>query len=288
MRSHQAWVRIVQQHREHGEIGQCSQQTTTHDDGLATHLVRQGTKHNEEGRTNDQRRRNQQIGGLGIYLGDRGQKEQGVELAGVPDHRLASGQTDQRQDHDLQVFPLAKGLGQRCLGGLAFCLHFGESGRLIHGQTDIHGYAQQENGQQEWNAPAPDIKVCTGQFACYQNNDEGEEQTQSRCGLNPGGVGTALAMGRVLGHIGGSATVFTAQCQALQHAQDDQDDGGGNANGGVIGQQSHDEGGRAHDQNRDQEGVLAANHVTQTAKHQRAKGPHQEASSKRQQRKNVG
>jgi len=75
-----------------------------------------------------------------------GQEEQGIELAGVPDHGLTSGQTDQGQDHDLQVLPLAEGLGQRCLGGLAFSLHLGESGRLIHAQADVDRYGQQQDG----------------------------------------------------------------------------------------------------------------------------------------------
>ena len=33
------------------------------------------------------------------------QEEQRVELAGVPDHRLAGGEAEQRQHHDLQVLP---------------------------------------------------------------------------------------------------------------------------------------------------------------------------------------
>ena len=113
---------------EHGEVGQHSQQTTQHDDGLATDLVGQNTKHNKEGCADDQRGGNEKIGGGAIDLQGLGQEEQSVELTGVPNHGLASGQTDQGQDNDLEVLPLTKRLSQGCFRGFAFSLHFHESG----------------------------------------------------------------------------------------------------------------------------------------------------------------
>jgi hypothetical protein len=92
----------------------------------------------------------------------------------------------------------------------------------------------------------------------------------------------------MLGHIGGSAAVLTAQGQALQHAQRDQDDGRGHADAGVVGQDADDEGGQAHDQDGHQEGVLAPDHVAQAAEHQRAEGAHDEACRKGQQREDEG
>ena len=92
----------------------------------------------------------------------------------------------------------------------------------------------------------------------------------------------------MLRHIGCSATVLTAQCQTLQHAQRNQDNGSGNTNGCVVGQDANNEGGQTHDQNSHQEGVFATNHVTQAAEHQRAEGTHDETGSKRQQRENEG
>ena len=70
LRSDQLGVGIAQQHGEHGEVSQCSQQAATHDDGLAADLVRQGTKHDEERRADDQRSSDQQVGGLGVHLGN--------------------------------------------------------------------------------------------------------------------------------------------------------------------------------------------------------------------------
>jgi hypothetical protein len=92
----------------------------------------------------------------------------------------------------------------------------------------------------------------------------------------------------MLGHIGGGAAVLAAQCQALQHAQRDQDDRRGHADAGVVGQDADDEGRQAHDQDGHQEGVLAPDHVAQAAEHQRAEGPHDEACRKGQQREDEG
>jgi hypothetical protein len=48
----------------------------------------------------------------------------------------------------------------------------------------------------------------------------------------------------MFGHVGGGATVLTAQRQALQHAQRNQDDRSGHADAGVVGQHTDDEGRR--------------------------------------------
>ena len=90
-------------------------------------------------------------------------------------------------------------------------------------------------------------------------------------------------MGGVLGHIGGSTAVFTAQCQALQQAQHDQDDGGRHADRSIRRQDAHDERGQAHDQDGDQERVLAADHVAQAAEEDGAERTNNEARRKSQQ-----
>ncbi|EKD97208.1 MAG: hypothetical protein ACD_23C01016G0004 [uncultured bacterium] len=95
-------------------------------------------------------------------------------------------------------------------------------------------------------------------------------------------------MWRMLGHIRGCTAVLTAQCQALQHAQRNQDHRGRHADGGVAGQQADDERRQAHDQDSDQEGVLATDHVAQAAEHDGAEWPHQEACRKCQQREDEG
>ncbi len=91
----------------------------------------------------------------------------------------------------------------------------------------------------------------------------------------------------MLSHIDRSATIFTAKRQTLQHAQRDQDDRGGDPPGLVAGQQTHEEGREAHDQDRRKEGVLPADQVTQHTEHQRAERAHKEASRESQKRKDV-
>ena len=92
----------------------------------------------------------------------------------------------------------------------------------------------------------------------------------------------------MLSHIGGRATVLSAQRQALQQAQDDEDDGRCHPDGGVVGQDADNEGRDPHDQNGHQKGVLAPDHVTQAAKEQGPEGADDEAGGKRQQRKDEG
>jgi hypothetical protein len=46
-----------------------------------------------------------------VHLQRLRQEEERVELARVPDHRLARRKAEQREDHDLQVLPLAERLG---------------------------------------------------------------------------------------------------------------------------------------------------------------------------------
>ncbi|MDT4839744.1 hypothetical protein FQZ97_735410 [compost metagenome] len=92
----------------------------------------------------------------------------------------------------------------------------------------------------------------------------------------------------MFGDVDRRAAIFTAQGQALEHAQADQDDGRGNADGGVSGQQAHREGGQPHQQDGGEEGVLAPDHVTEAAEHQRAERAHQEAGGKRHQGEDEG
>jgi len=215
------------------------------------------------------------------------QEEQGVELTGVPDHTLTSDQREQRDQHDLQVGPLTEGLGQRCLGGLALFLHLLEGRRFLHAHADPHADGQQSDRHDERHAPAP---VSKGLFANRgtgaQDDQQRQEQTQRGCGLNPGGVGAAAAVRGMLGHIRGGTAVLTTQRQALQQTQDDQDDRGGHTDGVVVGQDAHDEGGDPHQQDGDQEGVLAADHVAKATENQSTEGANNEARSESQQRKN--
>ena len=274
---------------KHREVRQHRQQASQHDDRLAADLVRQRTEDDEERRADHERCGHKQVGRGAVHLERLGQEEQGIELAGVPHHGLACGQAHQRQNDHLQVFPLAKRLGQRRFGGFALGLHFLESRRLVHGQADVDRHAQQHDGDDERHSPTPVGKGCLANSGTgAQNHHQGQEETQRCRGLDPGGVGTALAVGSMLGHVGGCAAILTAQRQALQQTQTDQDDRCSHADAGVGWQDAHDESGQTHDQNGHQEGVLATDHVAQSAKHQCAERTHDETGGESQQGKNEG
>ncbi|MNP27108.1 hypothetical protein D3C76_1199960 [compost metagenome] len=150
----------------------------------------------------------------------------------------------------------------------------------MHAHADPGGDRQQDDRQQERQAPAPGFELVATDVAAAQHHQQRQQQPKGGSGLDKTGVEAPFAMGRMLGHIGGSTAVFTAQRQPLQHAQDHQDDRCGDADAGVGGQQPHREGGQAHQHDGDQEGVLAPDHVAQPAEHQRAERPHQEAGGK--------
>ncbi|EEF93800.1 hypothetical protein CATMIT_01563, partial [Catenibacterium mitsuokai DSM 15897] len=101
--------------------------------------------------------------------------------------------------------------------------------------------------------------------------------------MDEAGVQAALAVGRVLGHVGRRAAVLAAQRQALQQAQHDQDDRREDAQGRVAGQDADQERRQAHQHDGDQEGVLAPDHVAEPAEHQRAERPHREAGGEGEQ-----
>ena len=274
---------------EHGEVSQHGQQTTQHDDGLATDFVGQGTKHDKERCADDQGCRHKQVGSGTVNLQGLGQEEQSIKLTGVPNHGLTRGETDQSQDDDLEVFPLAKRLGQRCFRGFPFGLHFHESRRLVHRQADVNRDGQQSDRDQERNAPSP-IGKClfTNRRARSQNHQQGQEQPKCCSGLNPSRVSTTLAMWRVFGHISGGTTILSTQSQALQQTQSNQDDGRSHTNAVVTRQNANNEGRQAHDEDGDQKGVFASDHVAQAAKENGTKGANNKPGGKGQQGKNEG
>ncbi len=285
LRGGQVGVGGFGQRLEDGEIRQHGQNAAQHDDGLAADPVGERSEDDEERRADQQGGSDHQVGRDGVHLELLREEEERIELARVPDHRLAGGEADQRQDHDLQVLPLAERFAQWRLGGLALGLHALEGGRLRQREPDPQRHAQQQDGNEERDAPAP---VGEGLLAHggagSQDHQQRQEQAHRGGGLDPRGIGAALALRRMLGHVGRRAAVLAAQGQALQHAQHDQDDRGGHADAGIGRQDTHDEGGQAHDQDGDQEGVLAPDHVAQPPEHQRTEGPHDEAGSEGQQR----
>ena len=94
-------------------------------------------------------------------------------------------------------------------------------------------------------------------------------------------------MRRMFGHVGRRTAILTTQRQALQQAQDDQNDRGDNANLVRCGQNTNHEGGSTHDEDGNKEGIFASNQIPQAAEEQGAEGAHQEAGGKGDQREDI-
>src|SRR4029077_4224881 len=102
---------------------------------------------------------------------------------------------------------------------------------------------------------------------------------------NPAGVEAALTRRGVLANVGRGPAVLATEREPLQESQDDEGDWRGDPDRGVGREESHERGGKTHDHDRDQEGVLAAREVAEPAEEQRAKGAHEEAGRKCEQGK---
>ena len=279
-------IGVVGQPVKQREIGQHRQQAAGHDDLLAPDLVRQRAEHDEKRRADQQRGGDHQVGRGRVDLERLRQEKQRIELAAVPHHGLAGRSTQQRQHHDLGIAQPSERLRQRRLGGASGLLHPREGGRFVQAQPDPHRDDQQEKRQQERQPPPAAVgeRVFPDPGAGAQDHQQRHEKAHRGGGLDPGREVAAPAVRRVLGHVGGRSPVLTAQRQALQQPQRDQDHGSGDAPGRVTGQQSDQEGRRSHDRDRDQERVLAAHDVPDPAEDHRPERAHREAGRKGQQR----
>ncbi|MNX79778.1 hypothetical protein D3C86_1114200 [compost metagenome] len=92
----------------------------------------------------------------------------------------------------------------------------------------------------------------------------------------------------MFGHVGRCAAVLTAQRQALQQAQADQNDRRGDADARIAGQQTHHGRGNTHDHDGDEERVFAPDHVAQPTEHDGAEGPYGEACGEGEQGEDEG
>ena len=86
-------------------------------------------------------------------------------------------------------------------------------------------------------------------------------------------------VGRVLGDVDRGAAVLATQRQTLEHAEGHQNQRRQNADLGIAREHADQHGCAAHDRNGHEEGVLAADHVTDAAEDHRAERAHGETSA---------
>ena len=145
-------------------------------------------------------------------------------------------------------------------------------------QPDVHREDEQDDRYPERHSPAPlgeGLGVHVG--AAQVDDDERQEEAERRGRLDEARVVTAPVVRRMLRDVGRGAAVLAAEREALHQAQRHHQDRRQPADGCVGRQQADQERRCAHEDDGDEEGVLAADEVADAAEDQRAEGAHEKA-----------
>ena len=107
--------------------------------------------------------------------------------------------------------------------------------RFLHPQADIERDADEKYRHEKRYSPAAHrIRFSAkllGTHCILDNEDHSQRQKQSErsCDLDKRSVKTTLFIRHVFGDIDGGSAVFTTECEALENADEQQDDRCGNA-----------------------------------------------------------
>ena len=168
----------------------------------------------------------------------------------------------------------------RCGGllGLELGLGLGEDRGLLDREAHPQADGDEHGAQQERDAPAPRLEGGVGLDGREDPQHTGGEQVAQRhAGLRPRGPEAALRVVAVLGGHQDGAAPLAADREALHQAAGQQEERGGDADGGVRRQQADREGRDAHQEERSDEHLLAADPVTEVAEDDAAEGAGDEA-----------
>ena len=217
------------------------------------------------------------------------QKEQRVELAGVPDHGLTRCAAEQRDQRDLAIAPRAEGFRHRLRRAASQLFHLLEGRRFAELQPHPYRGDQQDEGNQEGKTPAIGLKIRFAEQVAEEQDDHQRKQQAQRGGcLNPRREIAAPALRRMFANENRRAAIFAAKRQTLRQPQQDQKDRRGEADGVIIGQQADEEGRKAHDQDSQQERVFASDQIAEASEHARAEGTHGETGGESEQGEDIG
>lgn len=154
----------------------------------------------------------------------------------------------------------------------AVLLHLGEQRALDHLETDEQADAEQQHAQQERHAPAPGRELVLGEGGDQGDHGGGDQGAERGPHLREARPEPTALLARVLHDHQGRATPLTADGDALDHAQGDQQDRCPDADGVVGGQQADEEAGAAHQAHGEQQHVLAAQAVAEVSEDDAADG----------------
>jgi len=146
-----------------------------------------------------------------------------------------------------------------------------EDRRLGDRQADEEADDDQDGRQQERDAPAPALEGGVGLEGGQQGEDTGGEQVAGGgAGLRPRGPEAPVLRLAVLGDQQHGAAPLTAEGEALDEPQGDQQQRGEDAHGAEGRQQADGERRAAHHEQRDDQELLAADPVAEVAEDQGA------------------
>src|SRR6185369_7084756 len=199
-------------------------------------------------------------------------------------HALTGSRPEQRDQDPLQVFPLGKSFLQGLSRSHARAFDVLKYRRLFHPQTDVERHRNQKDRNNKRQSPSPGGK-CFFAHVVLQRQDDHQRNKQAEGGgdLNETGEEPAPLIRHVLGDIDRRASVFTTEGQALQHPDQQQQDGRGHTNRGVSRQKTDQRGGAAHDEQGHEKSVLASDQVADASEKERPKRAHDKADRKRRE-----
>src|SRR5581483_9891186 len=270
-------VAEVREALEDREIRERSEYAAADHDRLAADAIGKRTEDHEERRRDQERAGDQQVRRDGIDLERLAEEEQRIKLAAVPHHGLSRRRAEQREQHDLEIVPAHERFLQRGRRPAPLGFHLLEQRRFLQLQADVDRNQQQEERQPERDAPAPGLEIGARRRAAEQDHDERQEEAERRGDLDEARVEAALSVRRVLGHVGRCTAVLAAERKALQQAQRDQDDRRRRADRRIARDEADQERRGAHDHDRDQERVFAADEIAEAAEQEGAERPHEES-----------
>lgn len=134
------------------------------------------------------------------------------------------------------------------------------------------------------HAPAPDVEAIAEDPATAEDHEQRQEETERHRRLDPARVQPALAVGRMLRDIRRRAAVLTAEREPLKKPEHDQCDRRRDTDRRVA-RQHADEGRRgAHDDDRHEERVFAADQIAEPTEQQRTERANEKSRGEREQR----
>ncbi len=200
-------------HLEDRDRQQSRKQAAGQNHRLAPHPIRQRAENYEEGRSERERHRDDDLRRFRRNPGSALAPKPGerVELARVPHDRLPCHHSPKHGKNRLPLRPRAEAVTDWRLGGVTSRLHLLEERRLLQSKADEERETDEEYRDQKRYAPTPGVegfrRHCPADKQDYQQR---HKQAKSCCGLDVGCVIPAPVVGHVLGYIRRCAAVLTA------------------------------------------------------------------------------